>query len=126
MKNQVPHQTFLFTLQTGCLKKLNGSRLLVLPRRSRDILSPLLTQKQNIKLKNDFIKKGAFVDLILMNDASVVIVFKKENKDNVFKIYYSNKDKNLKEYPLALANQVFKKVKFEVDNKNNKLLIGFK
>lgn len=83
-----------------------------------------MQQVQKISLKTDFVKQGTFVDLLVLNNGSVAAVFIEKDSNNKFEVYFSDEDKNLKTYVLNLENEVFKKVKFEVDNLNNELLIA--
>lgn len=83
-----------------------------------------MQQVQKIKLKTDFVKLGTFVELLVLNNGAVACVFLEAESNNKFQIYFSDENKNLKTYTLNLENEVFKKVKFEVDNLNNELLIA--
>lgn len=86
-----------------------------------------LKEVQKVKLKSSFVRQGSFVDLLVLNNGELIAVFKEKASTNSFEIYHSISKGNIKKHSLKLDNEVFKKLKFEVDNLNNTLLIaGFK
>lgn len=83
-----------------------------------------MNQIQKLKLNTDFVKQGTFVELLVLNNGAVAAVFLEKNSNNKFEIYFSDEETKFKTFTLNLDNQVFKKLKFEVDNLNNTLLIA--
>lgn len=79
---------------------------------------------QKVKIDSDFVKDGTFVELFILNNGAIAAVFLQKDSNNKFRIYYSDENSNMKTYAFNLENEVFKKVKFEVDNINKQLLIA--
>jgi hypothetical protein len=83
-----------------------------------------LNETQSIDLKNKFIKDGSYVNLLVLNDGGVVVVFKDKTSTNNFKVYYKAIGKDLKIIPLNVENEIFKKLKIEVNNKTKELIFA--
>jgi len=82
---------------------------------------------QNIKLKDKFIKNGKYVNLLAMNNGSFVLVFKEKESTNKFKIFYKTPKGEFIEHIVTIENEIYKKVKIEVDNLTNELIFsGFR
>lgn len=83
-----------------------------------------LKEVQKIKLKSNFVRTGKFLDLIVMNNGELICVFQEKDKTNSFEIYHSKTKNDIAKHTLKLENEVFKKLKLEVDNENNNLIIA--
>lgn len=83
-----------------------------------------LKQFQKIDFKNKFIKEGKYINLLVLNDGGFVLVFKDQESTNNFKIYYKAIDADLKIIPLKIENEIFNKLKIEVDNHTKELIFA--
>jgi len=94
---------------------------------SINVFNKELKKTQKLRLREKFIKNGKYVKLLILNDGSIVVVYREQDETNKFKVFYKKVGKDLKTYDLNISNEVFKKIKVEVDNRTKELIIaGFR
>lgn len=92
-----------------------------------NIYNTNLKKIQKVKLKDDFIKNGRYVSFLAMNNGSFAVVFKDKDATNKFKIFYKTPEGKLLKHYVNIDNEIYKKVRLEVDNVNNELIFsGFR
>lgn len=89
-----------------------------------DIYNKDLEKIQAVDLRNKFIKEGKYINLLVLNDGGFVLIFRDEVSTNNFKIYYKAVDAELKIIPLKIENEIFKKLKIEVNNNTKELIFA--
>ncbi len=91
---------------------------------SISIYNTALEKVQKVDLQNKFIKEGKYIRLLVLNDGGFVLVFKDQESTNNFRVYYKAVNADLKIIPLKIENEIFKKLKIEVDNKTKELIFA--
>lgn len=86
-----------------------------------------LEKVQVLRLKNKAVKEGKFMHLLVQNDGSVVLVFKAKDKQKSYSILYAKPNATLKQYQYESEFESFKRLRFEIDNKTEELIVaGFR
>ncbi len=94
---------------------------------SVNVFDTKLKKIQSVKIKDRFITDGKYVNLLVLNDGSFVMIYKETDKTNAFKVFFKEKDVDIKKYSLNIDNEIFKKLKIEVDNERKELILaGFR
>lgn len=92
-----------------------------------NIFDTELNKVQKVELKDEFIKQGKYVSLLPMNNGAFVLVYKEKESTNKFKIFYKTPTGNLIKHIIQIDNEIYKKLKIEIDNINNELIFsGFR
>lgn len=84
-----------------------------------------LVQKK--KITDDILNTQKFFSVSILNDGSFVLVLERErigDENNLFTVFYGNPEQSVRKYTYTTQEPVFRKIKFEVDNIKNDLMVA--